>query len=466
MNNEDLIQSYIMRDMSEGVMTIGFSGKITYVNPAAEIILEKNAEELVGRSFAISFFGYELNDGFNQLVLDAIYDRNNTHEGVVDYYSEQKVKQLHIRTSFLTNGEEPIGIICVLSDVTELSELRDAMKAMELIKAANDKLELRNRLLSETFGRFLSDDIVRQLLDTPDGLALGGKKEYLTVLMSDLRGFTALAEKMDPHELLNMLNHYLGVMTEIIQKYGGTILEFIGDGIMVVFGAPAYFPDHAVKAVAASLEMQKAMEQVNQWNLKKGYPRLGMGIGINTGSIIIGNIGSEKRTKYGATGSSVNLAGRIESYTVGGQILLSDSVLAEISEKVEIGKTMEVIPKGVKEPMTLYQAVGLGDPYNIYVSPKEEKQEMLTVPLGMKFRTIDGKHVSAFMSEGELISLKGAEGTFRTEKVLSLYDNLEMVKAEAEQEEKGNGSKIYAKVTEILEEGYLLEITSGLEYFL
>ena len=322
-DKEGIIRERVILDMFEGVIIIGLDGVITSVNPAAEEILEKSSEELVGKRFARAFFEYEENDAFNQAILDAIYDSGSRHSNFVPYYTGKATKQLHISTSFLRDGDEHLALIAVLNDISELAELRDALTAMERIKALNGQLEMRNKLLSETFGRFLSDDIVRQLLETPDGLALGGKKRELTIMMSDLRGFTALSERMGAQELIHLLNHYLGEMTEIIQRNAGTIIEFIGDGIMAIFGAPAPSEKHETEAVQAAVEMQAAMAGINAWNTAHGYPALEMGIGIHTGEVIVGNIGSEKRTKYGVVGSSVNLTGRIESYTVGGEILIS-----------------------------------------------------------------------------------------------------------------------------------------------
>ena len=282
--NEGLVRESIIHDMSEGVMVIGFDGVINFINPAAEKILGYTAEPLQGRRFAESFFEYQENDLFNQTILEAVYDASKLHKHIVPYFTGTETRQLQVTTSFLRKDNENVAVIAVISDITELADLRDAVKAMEQIRALNNQLELRNKLLSETFGRFLSDEIVHQLLETPEGLALGGKKRTLTVMMSDLRGFTAMSERMDAHSLISMLNHYLGEMTEIIQKHNGTIIEFIGDGIMAIFGAPAMSDHHAADAVAAAVEMQARMEAVNAWNEGYGYPALEMGIGLNTGA--------------------------------------------------------------------------------------------------------------------------------------------------------------------------------------
>ena len=143
--------------------------------------------------------------------------------------------------------------------------------------------------------------------------------------MSDLRGFTALAARLTPREVIEFLNLYLEAMVDVISRYEGTIDEIIGDAILVIFGAPLACDDHAAKAVACGLAMQLAMAEVNQRLAAKGAAELEMGIGIHTGRVIVGNIGSLRRTKYAAVGSNVNLAGRIESFTTGGQLLISES---------------------------------------------------------------------------------------------------------------------------------------------
>ena len=436
--------------MSEGVMTVGLDGKIMDINPAASEILEKSAAELIGKPFASSFFEYEENDAFNQTVLDAIYDYEKEHKNIVPYFTGEKTKQVGITTSYLHDGDKKVAVIAVLSDVSELYELRDALKAMEKIRELNGQLELRNKLLNETFGRYLSDEIVRGLLDTPDGLALGGKKREVTIMMSDLRGFTAMSEKTDAQQLVSMLNHYLGEMTEIIQKYGGTIIEFMGDGIFAIFGAPIECEKHPSQAVAAALEMQLRMGEINKWNAENGYTELEMGIGINTGDVIVGNIGSEKRTKYGVCGSNVNLCGRIESYTTGGQIIISPSTRARISETLTVDAELTVKPKGVEEPITLSRITGIGEPYCLSFSPAEEPPVLLEKPVKTVFYLLDGKHTSDIPNAGYITAVSTKEAILQTDVALNLYDNLSF----------GDIDKIFAKVVEICDGGYKMRYTS------
>jgi adenylate cyclase len=134
---------------------------------------------------------------------------------------------------------------------------------------------------------------------------------------------------LPPEEVVRILNLYLGAMSDTIAHYNGTINEFIGDGIFVLFGAPIQREDDAKRAIACAVAMQNAMIGVNQQNLKLGLPTLEMGIGINTGEVVVGNIGSQKRAKYTVIGSHANLAARIETYTVGGQVLVSEYTCQE-----------------------------------------------------------------------------------------------------------------------------------------
>lgn len=450
MKTEELIHKSIMRDMTEGVMTIGFDGVITYVNQAAASILAMEPEDLMGRKFLQCFFEYPENDAFNQTILDAVYDSATTHRNIVSYYTGTDLRQLHVTTSYLHDDGRKVGIIAVLSDISELTELRDAVKAMKQIQYLNNQLQLRNKLLNETFGRFLSDEIVRQLLDTPDGLLLGGKKRKLTIMMSDLRGFTAMSEQMAPQALIAMLNHYLGEMTDVIQQYNGTIIEFIGDGILAIFGAPVASDRHAADAVAAAVAMQMRMVAINQWNTDRGFPTLEMGIGINTGDVIVGNIGSEKRTKYGVVGSHVNLCGRIESYTIGGQILISPQTRAMIDCELEVIQEMEVYPKGVTGALTLSHITGIGQPYGLSCG-ETGKEPLADVHIPVEFQRISDKHCSETVYDGIITKINGENAVLNTETPLQVFENLRLCA----------GAGVFCKVLRIQEEGLLLRFTAG-----
>ena len=229
---------------------------------------------------------------------------------------------------YLSKPFNPVLLRARVGACLEKKRLRDLEKDQKRqLQELNAALEVRNRFIRQTFGRYLSDEIVETILEKPDGLKIGGEKRQATILMSDLRGFTSLSEGLPAEDVVSMVNIYLETMTEIILKYQGTIDEFIGDGILVIFGAPFQRPDDARRAVACAVDMQLAMASVNDRNRQAGYPEVALGIGVNTGKMVVGNIGSKKRTKYGVVGRNVNLTSRIESYTVGGQIFISENTL-------------------------------------------------------------------------------------------------------------------------------------------
>ena len=259
---------------------------------------------------------------------------------------------------------------------------------------AQTQLEKANRLIRKTFGQYLSDDIVDAILERSEGAALGGEKRFVTIMMTDLRGFTAIGERLPAEEVVGIINIYLETMTEIILKYQGTIDEFIGDAIFVIFGAPILRDNDAKRAVACAVEMQLAMAEVNRRCREKGYPEVQQGIGINSGQIVVGNIGSKKRMKYGVVGKNVNLTARIESYTVGGQIFISESTMEECGQHLlRIDDRMEVMPKGVKKPITIYEVGGIKGEFDLFLPEKVDVDLLdLPRPIAIEFTVLEGKH--------------------------------------------------------------------------
>ncbi len=444
------ILNRIIADMTEGILTIGFDGIVAFANPAALAILEKESSELVGWSFGRVFLTDEKNDDFVQCVLDAVYARRQGLESYVDYQTSGGIRQLRIVSSCLRDGGKPVGVVLVISDITELNEMRDAVRAMEKIRELNSQLELRNRVLQETFGRYLSDDIVREILDSPQGWKLGGQKQRLTVLMSDLRGFTSISERMQPQDLISMLNHYFGEMYEEIERFHGTVIEFIGDGLFVIFGAPVRNDMHASDAVAAAVAMQRRMEDVNRWNADRGYEKLSMGIGINTGDVILGNIGSERRTKYGVLGAAVNLTGRIESFTTGGQILISPGTREAVRSELRIRQTLKTSPKGVREELLLYDVTGIGSPYELQMAVREDAPVSLPGSVPVMFGILEEKQLREDGLSGRITALSDTHALLRTEEELALFANLRI----------DIGEYLYAKVIGIREESVLIDFTA------
>lgn len=261
------------------------------------------------------------------------------------------------------------------------------------------------------FSRYLTDAVVKSLLETPEGLKLGGDRRKVTILMCDLRGFSTISEKMPPEQVVEILNVFLGTMTDAITTYEGTIDEFIGDAILVLFGAPIYREDDAARAVASAIAMQLAMRAVNERLTQMNLPEIAMGIGINTGEVVAGNIGSQSRAKYAVVGSHVNLTARIESYTVGGQILISETTYNEIQDIVKTNGSMQVEPKGVSHPISIYDVCGIGSTYNLELPSINESLQILETPIPVTFRILEEKHLGTDIFAGELrrLSPYGAE---------------------------------------------------------
>jgi adenylate cyclase len=294
---------------------------------------------------------------------------------------------------YLRKPFNPVLLRARVQACLEKKRLRDLKVAQQRqLTELNAALELRNRFIRETFGSYLSDEIVDTILEK-GGLKIGGEKRRATILMADLRGFTSLSERLPAEDVVAMINIYLETMTEIIQKYQGTIDEFIGDGILVIFGAPILRPDDPQRAVACAVEMQLAMTSVNERNRQAGYPEVALGIGINTGEVVVGNIGSQKRIKYAVVGRAVNLTARIESYTVGGQIFISESTIDECGDILWIDSAMKVMPKGVKKPLTIHEVGGIGGDYQLFLPPKKEVTWIeLKQGIPIQFTVVDWKH--------------------------------------------------------------------------
>ncbi|MGB9616237.1 MAG: adenylate/guanylate cyclase domain-containing protein, partial [Desulfomonilaceae bacterium] len=226
----------------------------------------------------------------------------------------------------------------------------------------NRMVEERRELdsIKDTFGRYLSKDVVDEILRSGGKVELEGNLRDMTILVADIRGFTRMTESLPPQKVLAVVNRYLETMTDIIIQYSGTIDEFTGDGILVFFGAPKHIQDHCMRAVACALDMQNAMDALNARNVRDGLPAIQAGIGINSGVLIVGNIGSEKRKKYGAVGSPINVAFRIQAEAQGGEIVVSPEVVSRLQGQIVVKHKKLAQLKGLDRPMELFCLESLG----------------------------------------------------------------------------------------------------------
>jgi class 3 adenylate cyclase/nitrate/nitrite-specific signal transduction histidine kinase len=214
---------------------------------------------------------------------------------------------------------------------------------------------LDKQRIRETFRRYVGPKVMEQMLATPETDFLKGERATLTVLFSDMRGFTGISERVPVDVLVEMINVHLGAMTEIVLAYGGTLDKFIGDEVVAIFGAPLYVQDHAIRAIRAALDMQAAQQAlVARW-AEGGYDLPPIGIGINTGDMVVGNIGCEQQMDYTAIGLEVNLARRLCDVAAGHQILVSEGTYSLVAGMIEANKLSRMALDGIQEPVQVYE---------------------------------------------------------------------------------------------------------------
>ena len=297
-------------------------------------------------------------------------------------------------TKLLSIGLIIFYLLQLLSIVYEIGRKtkEEDDKYRSIIEETNRKLLERSELLYKTFGRFVPNENIENILNAQNHSSIQGERTEATILQSDLRGFTSITSQMNAQDAVDMLNNYLSKMTEIIVRYKGTVIEFIGDSVLAVFGSPIVIEDHASSAIAAALKMQLAMKDVNEYNKEHGYPELQMGIGIDTGTVYIGYLGSERHMKFDVIGSAVNLCSRIESYSIGGQILASDNTI-ELSKNVDVLTSEQVLPKGFDKPIGINSVSGIGSPYNITYTLTYDVPMPVDQDIKITFNVIKDKHI-------------------------------------------------------------------------
>lgn len=251
---------------------------------------------------------------------------------------------------------KPFDLAEVLMRVSNLLEVRLLHKQL---LSYSKKLEVRNQVLSETFGRHLSEDVLEQLLALPEILRVGGQTHKVTMMMANLSGFTAACADLPPDRAALAVNNYLDKMLEILLDHGGALDGFTGGGMLALFGAAGSQPDDAQRAIACALAMQAAMGQVNSFNDGEGLPHMEMRVGLHTGEVVVGNIGSSQRANYGALGSAVSVAAQVESCTGAGHIRMSQATADEVAALVRIGERSMVQPSGPGPAVAVYSVLGM-----------------------------------------------------------------------------------------------------------
>lgn len=222
--------------------------------------------------------------------------------------------------------------------------------------------EVQNKRIKSMFARYVSPKVVDQLVKNPLGeLKLGGTKQKVTVLFSDIRGFTSMSEQLSPEAVVDRLNEYFQVWTDMIFKYDGMVDKFIGDAVMAIFGAPVSHKDDAIRAVKCALEMEAALKKMQERWQAEGKHIIKIGVGINTGEAIVGNMGSEQAMGYTVIGDTVNVASRLESKTkeLNQTILISSATHEEVKDLVDTVEFDDVMVKGKAQALSVFGVKGL-----------------------------------------------------------------------------------------------------------
>jgi adenylate cyclase len=237
-------------------------------------------------------------------------------------------------------------------------ELISAVAAQTAIAVENARAHerlAREEVARANYSRFLPEYVVKQMLENPESFKLGGVSQTITILFADIRGFTRISEHAPPERIVSLLNRYFSAMTDIIFAHGGTLDKYLGDGLMALFGAPTTTPDDANNALNAAVAMQRRVLGINIELQAEGLPEIGVGMGLHTGEVIVGYIGSERRSEYTAIGDAVNTCARLESNARGGEILMSDAAAKAARSRYKLQPRDPITVKNREQPVVLWE---------------------------------------------------------------------------------------------------------------
>ena len=389
-NNIKLIESIkeaktfndnVMQSIVTGVFTTNLMGEINHINRAAANIINLDRDQVLGNHYEYVF---ESNELLNQLITKCEMESKTLSETQILLECNGKATTVNISVSPLLNdSNEPIGSVVAMEDLSNLDKLKS------------------------TFKKYVSKQIVDQLLENEELLNLGGQEQEATILFSDIRGFTSMSETMAPNEVVETLNEYFNLMIEIIFKYNGTLDKIIGDALMVIFGAPIAHQSDTENAVKTAIEMQEKLIEFNQNRIINLKQPIKIGIGINRGKVISGNIGSKQQMNYTVIGDSVNLASRLCSVAASDEIIVSETVWKHVKD-LKIFKSKKLKPvkvKGKVKPIEIKEILyNRPDFHYEYAFNKIESYLIANLPAQYTYHTID--HIRDVVEQAERIAKK------------------------------------------------------------
>ena len=318
----------IMSSITTGIIEINLFGEIQFVNKEAIRLLNKSEEEILGNHYLIIF---ENEDTLIIIIQNVGINQERVFE--TEFSLKSGNKKISVNISF--------------------SPVFDEKKDFSGIVIAIDDLSKINKVKS-TFKKYVSKNIVDKLLESEDSLNLGGKESEVTILFSDIRGFTSMSEKLNPTEIVKLLNKYFKSMIDVVFKYNGTLDKIVGDELMVLYGVPLKADDDTHNAVKTAIKMFIALDKFNQKIVKEGYKPFKIGIGINKGKAVSGNIGSEQQMNYTVIGDTINLGARLCSHAKSGEILISKSVKDAIGDNYNFKSIPSIEVKGKENAIDVW----------------------------------------------------------------------------------------------------------------
>jgi len=325
--NESIIQS-----MTSGLLVADQdTHRILKINQAMERLSGCHAADMVGKTVEEVFaglHGLRLQDFADEIErLGSITRRKHR---LLTAAGQAYYRSIHGHVLANQRGHQQ-GVVVLVDDLSE------------------------TELLRETLGRYLSPQVMEQVLSDTELRSLRSARREVTVLFADIRDFTAFAEQHQPEEVVDVLNEYFDLMVQVLFEHQGTLDKFLGDGLLALFGTPLAQSDHARRAVQAALDIQRAATALNTVRRHRGQPTLHLGIGINSGEAIVGNIGSEKRMEYTVVGDMVNVAQRLQAQAGGGEILIGASLFPHVEHLVNVYDTVEMQVKGRQQSVRAHR---------------------------------------------------------------------------------------------------------------
>lgn len=318
----------IMSSITTGIIEVNLFGEIEFVNKEALRLLNREEEEVIGNHYMIIF---EKNDQLLELIQKVESEQERVFENEFELKSIRRKISVNLSCSPVFDEKTSFsGIVIALDDLSKINKVKS------------------------TFKKYVSKNIVDKLLENEDSLNLGGTESEITILFSDIRGFTSMSEKLSPTEIVKLLNKYFKSMIDVVFKYNGTLDKIVGDELMVLYGVPLKGEDDTDNAVKTAIKMFQALDKFNEKIVKEGYKQFKIGIGINKGKAVSGNIGSEQQMNYTVIGDTINLGARLCSHAKSGEILISSSVKGIISNDYPFKKIPSIEVKGKSKPIDVW----------------------------------------------------------------------------------------------------------------